>query len=121
MAPDGEHDTIRQQLTTDDRRTATRTWPWRRMRSLSVRVAWLDHERYAGQRVAMRGLVRAFAADSPAAYFTLDDGPHRIGLRGEPAVLHEYAGQAVRVVGRLTFKPGVGIFLDIEQLAPVVR
>ncbi|MGN6812901.1 MAG: hypothetical protein ACTHMP_18710 [Thermomicrobiales bacterium] len=118
MAPDGERRTTRTQLTTSDRRLATGMWPWRRARSLSVRAAWLDHERYAGQRVVMRGQVRAFDADSPAGYFTLDDGPHRIGLRGESEVLRSYADQTVRVVGCLTFKPGVGIFLDIEQLAP---
>ena len=121
IASDDQHGAIRQQPTTDDRRPVTRPWPWRRARSLSVRAAWLEHEQYAGQHVAVRGQVRAFDADSPAAYFTLDDGPHRIGLRGEPAVLRAYAGQAVRAVGRLTFKPGVGIFLDIEKLAPVVR
>ena len=121
MTPNGERRTTHTQLPTSDRRPATRPWPWRRVRTLSVRAAWLEHDRYAGRRVAVHGQVRAFAADSPAAYFTLDDGPHRIGLRGEPGVLRSYAGRTVRVVGCLTFKPGVGIFLAIEKLTPVQR
>jgi hypothetical protein len=86
-----------------------------------VRAAWLEYERYTDRRITTRGQVCLFNAGSPAAYYTLDDGPHRIGLRGEPAALGPYAGQEVRVVGRLTFKPGVGVFLDVEQLAPAKR
>lgn len=88
----------------------------RRPRRLAVREAWLHHDRYAGQRLALRGVVRAFDADPDAPYFTLDDGPSRIGLRAEPAMLRPLVGRTVRAVGVLTFRPGVGIFLEVERV-----
>src|SRR5688572_23025759 len=86
-------------------------------RQISVREAWLNHERYAGQRISLRGTVRTFDADMPSAHFTLDDGPARVGLRAEEALLRPLVGRAIRAVGLLTFRPGVGIFLDVESLA----
>jgi hypothetical protein len=121
MVLDGGGGASPKQLPAGDRRPPTRLWPWQRARSLSVRAAWLEHERYTNRRVTTRGQICLFNAGSPAKYYTLDDGPHRIGLRGESAALGQYAGRVVRVVGRLTFKPGVGIFLDVEQLAPARR
>jgi hypothetical protein len=110
MVPDGGRGASPKQLPAGDRRPPTRLWPWQRARSLSVRAAWLEHERYTNRRVTTRGQICLFNAGSPAKY-----------LRGEPAALGQYAGRVVRVVGRLTFKPGVGIFLDVEQLAPARR
>ncbi|MFN8511245.1 MAG: hypothetical protein U0232_00540 [Thermomicrobiales bacterium] len=86
-------------------------------RRLSVREAWLNHEHYAGKRISLVGNVRAFDEASPAAYFTLDDGPARVGLRTDAGVLRPLIGQNVRAVGLLTFKPGVGIFLEVETIA----
>lgn len=85
---------------------------------LSVREAWLAHERYAGRRVALVGVVRAFEAGTAAEYFTLDDGPNRIGLRGDVAALRERAGRRIRATGLLVFKPGDGIFLVADTLRP---
>jgi hypothetical protein len=85
-------------------------------RRVSVREAWLNHERYAGQRISLRGTMRAFDEESPSAYFTLDDGPARVGLRADATLLRPLIGRAVRAVGHLTFKPGVGIFLDVESI-----
>ena len=87
--------------------------------AVTVRDAWLAHERYAGHRVALRGVVRAFATGTPGEYFTLDDGDNRIGLRGDPATLREYAGRRVRATGALAFKPGDGIFLLADAVLPV--
>lgn len=89
-----------------------------RPRRVSVRDAWLEHERYSGRRLVTGGVVRLFAAGTPGAYFVLDDGPHRIGLRGDAARLRAYLGRPVEAIGVLTFKPGVGIFLDVEELRP---
>lgn len=85
-------------------------------RRLSVREAWLNHERYAGKRVSLVGIVRAFDEASPAAYFTLDDGPARVGLRADAGVLLPLVGRRVHTSGTLSFKPGVGIFLDVESI-----
>jgi hypothetical protein len=90
-------------------------------RRVSVRDAWLHHERYAGQRISLTGVIRVFDADTAAAYFTLDDGPARVGLRADPTLLRPLIGQSVRVSGKLTFKPGVGIFLDVESIAKMSR
>jgi hypothetical protein len=87
-------------------------------RQLSVREAWLNHERYVGQRIRLSGAVRAFDETGPTPYFTLDDGPARVGLRAESSRLLPLTGHRVRAVGTLSFKPGVGIFLDIESLTP---
>lgn len=90
-----------------------------RPRQVGVRAAWLEHERYRGRRIAVRGTVGVFAAGTPEEYFVLDDGPHRIGLRGPAALVPSFRaqlGRRVHVTGRLTFKPGVGIFLDAESL-----
>lgn len=83
----------------------------RGVRVLSVREAWLSHERYAGRTVALSGTVRAFEAGTDDEYFTLDEGTDRVGLRGEPAALRALIDRPVRATGRLVFKPGVGIFL----------
>ena len=85
-------------------------------RRIGVREAWLNHERYVGQRVSLHGIVRVFDADLPSAYFTLDDDPARVGLRAEATLLQPLVGRAVRAIGHLTFKPGVGIFLDVESI-----
>lgn len=85
-------------------------------RPVSVREAWLEHERYAGRRIATEGVVRVFEASTPGEYLTLDDGAQRIGLRGDAALLRPQIGRRVRATGVLTFKPGVGIFLDAEHL-----
>lgn len=79
----------------------------------------MEHDRYHGRRVVTSGIVGVFDPDTPGEYFVLDDGPHRIGLRGTPALtadVRAYVGRWVRVTGLLTFKPGVGIFLDAEDL-----
>ena len=94
-----------------------------RPRRVSVRRLWLEHERYAGRRVLTAGVVRAFETGTPDEYFVLDDGPHRIGLRGDAGRLRQHLERRVHAVGTLTFKPGVGIFLDVEafNLRNVVR
>src|SRR5690349_17661516 len=84
--------------------------------SISVRDAWLGHERYAGRRVTVAGVVLAFEAGTPGEYFTLDEGPNRIGLRGDAATLRAQTGHRVAATGLLSFKPGVGIFLDAESI-----
>ena len=86
--------------------------------SLPVREAWLAHERYAGRRVALVGVVCTFEAGTPDEYFTLDDGPNRIGLRGDVAALGEQTGRRIRATGLLTFKPGDGIFLIADAIRP---
>ena len=87
-----------------------------RPRRVSVRRLWLEHERYAGRRVVTAGVVRAFEAGTPDEYFVLDDGPNRIGLRGDAGRLRRHLERRVRATGTLAFKPGVGIFLDVEAL-----
>ena len=87
-----------------------------RPRRITVREAWLDPDRYADQVVSLVGVVRAFDLTNPAPYFTLDDGPQRIGLNGDHNLLGGLTGQSVRATGRLTFKPGVGIFLTVEAI-----
>jgi hypothetical protein len=87
-----------------------------RPRRRSVRDAWLEHERHAGRHLALTGTVRAFAAGTPDEYFALDDGPHRVGLRGDAALLRAHTDRRVRATGTLTFKPGVGIFLVVDEL-----
>ena len=82
-----------------------------------MREAWLAHERYVGQTVALTGVVRAFEPGSPDEYFTIDDGPHRVGLRGDVTTLRAVVDQPVRVVGQIVFKPGVGIFLVVTTIA----
>jgi hypothetical protein len=84
--------------------------------SVSVRDAWLAHERYVGRQVTVAGVVQVFQARTPDEYFTLDEGPNRIGLRGEAAVLRAQVGHRVAATGLLSFKPGVGIFLDAESI-----
>jgi hypothetical protein len=86
-------------------------------RRIGVREAWLNHERYAGKRVSLTGTVRPFDEDSPTAYYTLDDGPARVGLRAEASLLRPLTGRTARAVGTLSFKPGVGIFLDAEAVS----
>jgi hypothetical protein len=86
-------------------------------RRLSVREAWLAHERYVGQSVVLDGVLRAFEAGTSDEYFTIDDGPHRVGLRGDAATLRGLIGQPVRATGQIVFKPGVGIFLVAETIA----
>ncbi len=84
---------------------------------IGVREAWLAHEQYAGRRITTTGTIGVFEAGMPGEYFVLDDGPHRIGLRGEPALIpifRAHLGRRVRATGTLTFRPGVGIFLDAE-------
>lgn len=88
-------------------------------RVLTVREAWLAHERYVGQSVLLRGVVRIFDAASPDEYFTLDDGPNRVGLRGDAARLRTLVDCQVTATGQLVFKPGVGIFLEADQVQPV--
>lgn len=86
---------------------------------ISVRTAWLEHERYRGRRIAIRGTIGVFETGTPHEYFVLDDGPHRIGLRGPAALVATFRGnlgRPVRVTGWLTFKPGVGIFLEAKDL-----
>ena len=83
---------------------------------VTVRDAWLTHERYTGRRVTVAGVVRAFEGGTPGEYFTLDEGPNRIGLRGDAAMLRAQVGHRVAATGLLTFKPGVGIFLDAESM-----
>jgi hypothetical protein len=83
---------------------------------LSVREAWLAHERYAGRRVALVGVVRAFEAGTPSEYFTLDDGPNRVGLRGDVAAMRAQTGRRIQATGLLIFKPGDGIFLVAEDI-----
>jgi hypothetical protein len=85
-------------------------------RRLSVREAWLNHERHVGKRIRLSGVVRAFDEENSAAYYTLDDGPVRVGLRAEASLLRPLTGSAVRAVGTLSFKPGVGIFLVVETI-----
>lgn len=85
---------------------------------LSVREAWLAHEQYEGRRVVLLGVVRAFESGSPDEYFTLDDGPNRIGLRGDVATLRAQAERRIRANGLLVFKPGVGIFLVADTVKP---
>jgi hypothetical protein len=85
---------------------------------VSVREAWLAHERYSGRRVALVGMVRAFELGTPDEYFTLDDGPNRVGLRGDVAAIREQAGRHIRATGLLVFKPGDGIFLVAEVIRP---
>lgn len=87
-----------------------------RPRRIAVREAWLDPDRYADQLVSLAGVVRAFDLHTPAPYFTLDDGPQRIGLSGDRALLATLIGQRVRATGKLTFKPGVGIFLVFDTV-----
>ena len=89
---------------------------FRPSRRISIREAWLNHEHYAGQRISLRGTVRVFDAETPSAHFTLDDGPVRVGLRAPATQLQPLIGHAVRAIGQLTFKPGVGIFLDVESI-----
>lgn len=91
----------------------------RGVRALSVREAWLAHEHYAGRAVALTGVVRAFETGTDDEYFTLDDGPQRVGLRGDPAALRALIDRPVRATGTLDFKPGVGIFLVAETIAQV--
>lgn len=92
----------------------------RRPRQIGVRDAWLDPDRYADQRVALVGVVRAFDLERTAPpYFALDDGPQRVGLQADAALLSGLIGREVRAIGTLTFKPGVGIFLQVEQIASV--
>jgi hypothetical protein len=86
-------------------------------RRISVREAWLNHENYTEQRISLTGVVRAFDVDSPSAYFTLDDGSVRVGLRADVSLLHPLTGRMARAVGTLSFKPGVGIFLNVESIA----
>jgi hypothetical protein len=86
-------------------------------RRLSVREAWLNHEHYAEKRVSLTGVVLAFDLESPSAYFTLDDGPVRVGLRADASTLNPLTGRTVRAIGTLSFKPGVGIFLDVESIS----
>lgn len=88
---------------------------WRGARRVGIRDAWLAPERYADATIAVVGEVRAFEAGTPGVYYTLDEGAARIGLRGE--AVSSWVGQRVRVSGKLTFKPGVGIFLDAERIA----
>ncbi len=89
-----------------------------RPRPLSVRDAWLTHEQYTDQIVQIRGVVVSFEAETPREYFTLDDGPNRVGLRGEHARLRAQIGQRVIATGKLVFKPGDGIFLVVTTLQP---
>ena len=89
----------------------------RRSRAIGVREAWLNPDRYSGQVVSLIGVVRAFDLDTPAPYFTLDDGPQRIGLRADQSILAGFTRQAVRATGKLTFKPGIGIYLEVEEIA----
>ena len=97
---------------------ALRPSPLARPRRVRVRDAWLTHEHHAGQRLAIAGVVRVFEAGTPREYFTLDDSPHRIGLRGDAAQLRALIGRPVRATGVLSFKPGVGIFLEVEEVKP---
>lgn len=91
--------------------------PWiARTRRLTVREAWLHHDQYRGQRLSLSGVVRIFDADTPAPYFTLDDGPNRVGLRADAALLRPLVDRAVRASGTLSFKPGVGIFLEVDEI-----
>ena len=92
---------------------------WHSPLALPVREAWLAHERYTGRRVALVGVVRAFEAGTPDEYFTLDDGPNRIGLRGDAPTLREQTGRRIRATGLLVFKPGDGIFLVFDDLRSV--
>lgn len=85
-------------------------------RRVSVRDAWLAHERYAGRRIAITGTLRSFESSTPTEYFVLDDGPQRVGLRGDAALLRPHVGRRVRAIGALTFRPGIGIFLDAESV-----
>ena len=89
-----------------------------RPRRVSVRRLWLEHERYTGRRVLTAGVVRAFEAGTPDEYFVLDDGPNRIGLRGDAGRLRRHLERRVRAVGTLTFMPGTGIFLTVDTVAP---
>ena len=91
--------------------------PWLRgIRRLTVREAWLHHDQYQGQRLSLTGVVRVFDVDTSAPYFTLDDGPHRVGLRADAALLRPLTDRPVRAIGALSFKPGVGIFLEVEKI-----
>lgn len=87
-------------------------------RRVPVRDVWLAHEHYGGQRIATAGVVRCFESGTPDEYFTLDDGQQRIGLRGDAALLRAHVDRRVRVTGVVTFKPGVGIFLEAERVRP---
>lgn len=86
-------------------------------RHIGVREAWLHHQHYKGQRIRLDGVVRAFDADTPAIYFTLDDGTVRVGLNAETDLLQPLIGRSVSAIGTLTFKPGVGIFLKVETIS----
>ncbi len=85
---------------------------------LAVREAWLAHERYSGRRVVLVGMVRTFESGTPDEYFTLDEGPNRVGLRGDVATLRQQIGRRSRAIGLLVFKPGDGIFLVAESVRP---
>jgi hypothetical protein len=85
---------------------------------LRVRDAWLAHERYKGRRVAIVGVVRVFEEGTPDEYFALDDGPQRVGLRGDATAIRALIGRRVRAVGTITYKPGDGIFLIAERIEP---
>ncbi len=61
-------------------------------------------------------MVREFDGDTTTPYFTLDDGPHRVGLRADAVLLRPLTDCTVRAIGTLSFKPGVGIFLDVEDM-----
>lgn len=87
-----------------------------RPRRVTVRELWLEHERWLGRRVATRGVVGIFEAGTRREYFVLDDGPDRIGLRGDPAQLRALAARPVRATGTLTFERGRGIFLVADEV-----
>ena len=87
-----------------------------RPRRVTVRELWLEHERWLGRRVATRGVVGSFEAGTRREYFVLDDGPDRIGLRGDPARLRALVARPVRAVGTLTFERGRGIFLVADEV-----
>lgn len=91
-------------------------WRKRRPRRVAVRAAWLDPDRYAGEPIFLDGVVHAFDTESSAPYFTLDAGPNRIGLQADGALLGPLTGRTVRATGHLTFKPGVGIFLAVDEI-----
>ena len=89
-------------------------WP----RRATVRQLWLAHERWVGRRVTTRGVVGSFETGTRREYFVLDDGPDRIGLRGDPVQLRALVARPVRATGTLTFERGRGIFLVAEGLTP---
>lgn len=86
---------------------------------VAIRDAWLAPERYADRPIAVVGTVRIFDAGTPDAYCTLDEGDARIGLRGLPGAQDGWTGRRVRAIGTLTFRPGVGIFLDAKRIEPL--